>query len=109
AAGGAADRGGVASAPKKSGGGISAAASDERSNLFLAQLIGDVVGLAYRQGHDGERRILRAARRELAAVGDEKGLYIMGFAPLGDDAITRILGHAVGAEIVRRGIGRRVE
>src|SRR5262249_36845085 len=69
------------------------------SNLFLAQLIGDVVGLADRQRHDREGWVLRAAGRELAAIGDEEILDVVGLAPLVDDAVAWILRHAIGAEI----------
>ena len=87
-----------------------AAASEcNDSNCLLAHLVGDVVGLTYRQGHDGEGRVLRSAGRELAAVRDEEIFDVVRLAPLVDDAVARILRHAVSAEIVGRRVGWRVE
>ena len=42
------------------------------------------------------------------AIGDEQVLDVVGLAPLVDHAVLRLLRHAVGAEIVGGGIGRRV-
>ena len=53
-------------------------------DVVLRQLVGDVVGLADGQGHDGERRVLGAAGGELAAVGDEQVGHVVGRAEPAD-------------------------
>src|SRR6476646_9349719 len=66
----------------------------------LAQLVGQVVGLPDRERHDGQRRVLGPAGRELAAVRDEQIGVIVGLAVLVADAVLRLLALAAGTHIV---------
>ena len=100
---------GLEEKPRRKPGFFYSSGSECRSDVLRAHLLGDVVGLADGQRHDGQRRVLRAAGRELAAVGDEQVLDVVRLAPFVDHAVARLLAHPVGAEIVRRGIGRRRE
>ena len=70
-------------------------------------LIGDVFCLPDRQGHNCERRIFGATRRELASVRHKQVLDVVRLAPFVDNPVSGIGAHAVGAEIVRRRIGGR--
>src|SRR5258706_612471 len=49
-----------------------------QSDVALVHLVGNVIRLPDRQRDDGERRILRRAGGELAAVRDEKVFHVMG-------------------------------
>ena len=68
-----------------------------------------MIGLPDRQRDDCQRWIFRGARRKLTAIGHEKVRHIVRLAPFVDDAIARLLAHAVRPEIVRRRIGGRRE
>jgi hypothetical protein len=51
-------------------------------HLLLTQLIGQVSGLPDRERHDGQRRVLGAAGRELTAVRDKQIGNVMGLTVL---------------------------
>ena len=70
---------------------------------------GDVVGLPDGERDDGQRRVLRRAGGELAAVGDEEVRDVVALPAPVDHPVARVLAHPVGAEVVRRRIGRRRE
>ena len=75
--------------------------------IALRHFARDIVGLADGQCHDGERRVLRRPGGELAAIRHEQVLDVVRLTPCVDDTIPGIFTHAVGAEVVGRGIGRR--
>ena len=77
------------------------------SDFLALHRAGDVVRLPDRQRDDRQRRIAGRAAGELAAVGDEQVLDVVGLAELVHHAVPRLLAHPVGAEVVRAGIGRR--
>ena len=70
------------------------------SDRVRLHLVGDVVGLTDREGHDRQRRVLGPAGCELAAVRDEQVLDVVRLAPLVHHAVARIGAHTVRAEIV---------
>ncbi len=80
--------------------------SSAPSDLVLAHLLGDTVGLADRQRDDSERGVLGGTGGELVAVGDEQVLDVVGLAVLVHHASRRIGAHPAAAEIVRRGVWR---
>src|SRR5690348_3632088 len=95
--------------PRPYGRGMSQGGANVPSDFVLAHLIGDVVRLADGQGDDGQRGILRGPGGELAAVGDEQVLDVVGLAMLVHHAVAGLLRHAVGAEIVGGRIWRRAD
>jgi hypothetical protein len=75
------------------------------SNLPTAHLGGDVISLADRKRHDGERWILAGARCELTAVRDEQIRNIVRLTELVAHPILRPRTHPRRAKIVCRRIG----
>ena len=71
-------------------------------------MVGQVVGLPDRERHDGQRRVLGPAGRELAAVRDEQIGDIVGLAELVADAVLCLFALAAGAHVVSAGKWRQL-
>src|SRR5437899_13042371 len=67
----------------------------------FAHLFRDVVRLTNGKRNNRQGGVLCAAGRELAAIGDEQILDVVSLAEFVADAISRILRHPAGAEIMR--------
>src|SRR6266478_9337455 len=77
------------------------------SDLLSLHRTCDVVGLSNGKRDNRECRVAGGTSGELASVGDEYVLDVVGLPEFIDHAILRLCAHPVGAEIVSAWIGRR--
>src|SRR6185437_8306692 len=74
--------------------------------ILLGTFAGDMIGLPDRQSDYSQSRVFATAGSELTTVRDKQILDVVGLSPLVAHAIARLLAHAAGSHVMRRGVGR---